>query len=448
MLRQSPSTARPEARWRPLLLVTAALAQLALLFWAAGVAVPQTLSCEVCDSEYYNTAAAEFTKSGLLFVNPFEGYRSYFVPFFVASIQRLAAAAGVPGDAVRHYAWGVALLFWGVSTGLLAWAMARAGTATAFRAAAATLLNPFLVVYVPFMLQEGVLMASCLPLLFVWAVAKDMQPEKRAGLVCLMALLAYTIRASLLWWVLPAVAYALWVIRSHRREVRRWAPAMAIVLLAGSLLIGPQVYVSKQKSGTLNPYPSTGVFALQVNVGISLLKYATVEDGGHWRGLVYWSPFAAEPEETKNLRFYVEHPGRGVFLAAAHAYAGFHYDQVLPYWRIERARPLTIWLVLSSAIVFLGVARMVYDVMRRRVDADGGFMIATLLLCIGSLLFLAVEARFGILGFAMLSLGAAAWFPLRRPRRQWLLAAACLAMYVVLSFLYNTLLLQSADLLL
>lgn len=426
-------------------LAAAALVQLVLLLWAAHTAVPQSLSCEVCDTSYYYTAATAIAKEGLLFKNAYDGYRSYFVPLFIAAVQKAAASTGYDGSAVERYTYGVSILFWLVSVGLMGW-LARRITGSAFlAAAAATVLNPFLVVYVPFALQEGVLMVWCLPLLFVWAGAKDLAPSTRAALVLVIALIAYIVRSSLVWWLLPAGGYAGWLLRPHIRIPRRWLPSAAIVLVAGCLLIGPQIYISKKNAGSFNPYPNTALFSTQVALGISLLKYATVEDEGHWRGLTFYSPFVAEPEEDKTLRFYLDHPTRAAFLMLDHAYAGFHYDQIMPYWPLERARPLTIWLVLSSAVVFLGVIRMTSVVAAGGLDPDGAFTIATLALCVASLMFVAPESRFGVIGFAMLSIHVAGWLVSRPSPAQWALLVPGLLMYLVLSFLCNTLLIQSAD---
>jgi len=419
--------------------------QFAFLVWAARAAIPPALSCEVCDTSYYYTAAAEIAKSGLLFFNPYDGYRSYFVPLFISSIQRLAMAAGFDGSAVARYAYGVSLVFWLVSAGLMWWLAQRVGARTFWTTSIATLLNPILLVYVPFALQEGVLMACCLPLLFVWTGAKDLDPARRATLVMMMALVAYIIRSSLVWWVPLAAIYAGWVLWTQIRRPRRWLPWMVAVVLAGCLLIGPQIYISKHKSGSFNPYPSTTPLGQQIAWGITLLKFATVEDEGHWRGLTYWSPFVAEPDEDKTAGFYLRYPLRGAFLMLAHAYAGFHYDEIKPYWRLDRARPMTIWLVLSSAIVFLGVTRMAGIVLARDLDADRAFAIATFGLCLASLVLVAAESRFGVIGFAMLSLQVAEWSGTRPSRAQWAWLGPSLVMYLALSFLYNTLLLQSAD---
>ena len=288
-------------------------------------------------------------------------------------------------------------------------------------------------------------MACCLPLMFVWVGAKDLAPARRAALVMMMALIAYIIRSSLVWWLLPAACYAAWLVWPQIRHPRHWLPSIAAVAVAACLLIGPQVYISKQKADSFNPYPSTTLLSQQIAWGITLLKFATVEDEGHWRGLTYFSPYVAVPEEEKIPRFYLDHPARGAFLMFSHAYSGFHYDQLMPYWPLDRARPVTIWLLLSSAIVFFGVMRMASIALSRELDADSAFAMATLALCMATLLFIATEARFGILGFAMLSIHAAEWVARRESVARWSILAPSLPLYLILSILFNLLLLQSAD---
>ena len=441
----TPRPVVPRAAWLPL----AACVQLAVLLWAAQAHIRQALRCEVCDTFYYYNAAAAFADAGLLFSNPYDGYRSYFAPLVIAAVTKLASMLGFGGEPVVRYAYGISMLFWIVSIGLMIWLARRADGKTFALITFATLLNPFLIVYVPFALQEGVLMALCLPLLFLWVAAKDWGAGRRAALVLSMALLGYIIRAALAWWLLPAVAYASWLLWTRRRNARAWLPWMAAVIVGGIAIVGPQIYISKQHANSFNPYPSTTVFSQQIPIGITLLKFATVEDEGHWRGLTYWSPYVAEPEDEKTFEnYYLQHPARGAFLMLTHAYAGFHYDQLKPYWELAGARPFTIWLVLSSAIVFLGVVRMAVLAATCELDPDRAFAIATLALCAGSIVFVAAESRFGIVGFAMLSITVAEWIGSRPPRYEWLRLTPALLLYLVLSFLYNTLLLQSADLLL
>jgi len=446
MARMSTPPNRPVALPVAWLVVAAAGAQLAVLLWAARAHIEQASHCDVCDTFYYYNAAAAFADAGLLFSNPYDGYRSYFLPLVIAAVTKLASALGFAGEPVVRYAYGVSILFWLVSLGLMTWLARRSDMQTFVSITLATLLNPFLIVYVPFALQEGALMFCCLPLLFLWAAGKEWQPARRAALVLAMAVLAYVTRAALVWWLVPAAAYSGWLWWRRRGDARAWLPWMTAILIGALVVIGPQVYISKQHSNSFNPYPSTTVFSQQIPIGITLLKFATVEDEGHWRGLTYWSPYVAEPEEEKTFaNYYVRHPARGAFLMLTHAYAGFHYDQLMPYWHIGRAAPFTIWLALSSAIVFLGVVRMTAIAGERALDPDRAFAIATVLLSAASLVFVAAESRFGIIGFAMLSIAVAEWIASRPPRGEWLRLAPALLLYLVLSFLYNTLLLQSAD---
>jgi hypothetical protein len=434
-----------------LVLVLASFAQLAILLWAAHAAVHQALQCEVCDTSNYYTAAGEIARTGLLFHNPDDGYRSYFVPLFVAAVQRALGWLGFEAGGVLRYTYGVSLLFWLVSAALMTWSSRHTSMRAFVPLALATLVNPFLIVYVPFALQEGVLMAWCLPLLFVWLTATHLNAGTRAALVLLMALVAYIVRAALAWWLLLAAIYAVWVVWPHLRRPMTWLPSLAATVLAACLLIGPQVYISKVKFDSYNPYPVTRVLPMQFALSVSILKYATVEEEGHWRGLVYWSPYFAEPGQAKGLGFYVDYPVRGLFLMLSHAYAGFHYDQILPYWQLVGAWrlavtwPSIIWLALSSAVAFLGFVRMADLTISGAADADDAFAIATFALCAGALMFVVTESRFGLVGFAMLSIYATDWIANARSRREWSLLIPALLMYIALSFLYNTLLQQSAD---
>ena len=130
----------------------------------------------------------------------------------------------------------------------------------------------------------------------------------------------------------------------------------------------------------------------------------------------------------------------------SHAYAGFHYDQIKPYWRLERARPMTIWLVLSSAIVFLGVVRIVTAISSpARLDADRAFVIATLVLCAARSRSWRRSPGSASSASRCCRCWSPKWIASRPPRVRMVGLAPGLLLYLALSFLYNTLLLQSAD---
>lgn len=430
-----------------LLVVMLSLAQGIFLYWAAGEAVATAHECRICDTTaYYFPSAAEFTKSGLLFTNVYDGYRSYFFPLVISIIQQSTAAAGLGGEEIQRYTYTISFLFWVVSIITMHRIAQQLNARLFVLLAVATLINPFLLVYVPFALQEGILMFFCLPMLFVWVGARDLDPVKRAGIVLLMALFAYIIRASFVWLLVPAALYAAQVIWPHIRTPGRWLPMSTLVAIIGIALVGPQSYVAQKKFHTLNPYPATSLIGQQISWGVTVLKFTLVEDEGHARQLAYLSPFAPEAEEAKTIRYYVDHPARGAFLAASHVYTGFHYDQLKPYWRLNGASPLTVWLVVSSAVVFLGLIRVAHSIWTRKLDADCLFMILSLMLSVVALLFIAAEARFGIIGFAVLSIFAVQWFEAPAPpARVALLLSAGSVLYVVLAFLVNALLFQIAD---
>jgi hypothetical protein len=441
----NPSMRVPSRLGRGLSVGILAVLQLVFVLWASRTAIVEMTHCEFCDTTYYLTSANEFSRSGLLFANHWDGYRSYFVPAVVAAVEKISATAGYDGSDVKRYVHTITLLFLAYSVGAMWWLSKRVSVRQFFFAAAATIVNPFLIAYVPFALQEGVLMALCLPLLFIWIGARDLGPRSRAALAIIIALIAYVTRSALVWWIVPAVLYAAWIMRPYFRHPRQWMPTVLAVGFAGAVLLGPQIYVVKQKFNSINPYPSTALLSNQIAWGISLIKFASIEDHGHWRQLAYLSPFVAEPEDSKTIHFYWDRPARGAFLLLGHAYAGFHYDEIKPYWQIQRSRILTFWLLLSSAIVFLGVTQMAVTVVSGQLNADGAFSIATLALCAASLVLTATESRFGIVGFVMLSAYALQLLARRPTREQWALLLPGLLLYLALSFLFNALMMQNGD---
>ena len=130
--------------------------------------MPQALRCDVCDTAYYYNAAARDREAGLLFKNPFDGYRSYFVPLVIAVVARLAGRArDSAASTVVRYTYGVSILFWLLSVALMTWLARRAAAKDFVLTTVATLLNPFLLVYVPFRAAggraDGVLPAAPVP---------------------------------------------------------------------------------------------------------------------------------------------------------------------------------------------------------------------------------------------------------------------------------------------
>jgi hypothetical protein len=438
------STGMKAKTWAWLAFTVAMAWQALFLAWTVPEAAHQGVTCAICDTGRYFESANAFSKSGLLFANPFDGYRSYFFPMFIAAVTALASSLGSENNVAVQYTYTVAPLFSAISLALFTWAWQTAGPRTAICAGAATLFNPFLIVQLPYALQESALMFFCLPLLFVWMVLPHSQASWRAALLLIVGLLAYVIRSSLIWWLLPAAAYATWQLFRTRKPYK-WKGPLLAVTVAGLMALGPQVYIAKKKFDSFNPYPSTSLLSNQISWGISVLKFTAVEDNGHWRQLAYFSPFAPEAEETKSAQFYFKNPERGALLVLSHVFAGFHYDQIRPYWRLENASLVTVWLLLSSSLVFLGCLHVAQLLTTRTWDSDDAFAIATAVLCAGALAFVAAEARFGITGFAALSIllsrrfmhpGGLAW-----PKG----TTGGLLAYLALSFLFNAMLMHSAD---
>jgi hypothetical protein len=283
-----PPTHRSRLSW----FVVAAVVQLGFLLWAARVAIPQGLQCEVCDTAYYYTAAAEIAKSGLLFTNPYDGYRSYFVPLFIATVEWLAASAGFGGSPVERYAYGVSILFWLISAALM-WRLAGRVNADVPDDDGRRVLNRFLLVYVPSRYRKACSRHAVCPFCLLGLAPKTASGRARAGDDD--GVVAYIIRASLVWWLLLSASYAAWLCGR-----RSGSPPLASLDDGGCprrlrAHRPPGLYFA-QKSGSFNPYPFTSLLTQQ-----TVASPAGRHRGrrGHWRGLGLWSPLRGRTRRTR-----------------------------------------------------------------------------------------------------------------------------------------------------
>lgn len=442
------------ALWRHAVLAFCVLhaLQAAFLYWVASNAV----SC--CDTAYYSGEAVKLMGGGFdALLDAASGYRSYFVPLIVGLVLKLPFADWMTLPSVLDhpfmtpeasgYPFNMSVVFVAV-TAIVGWrVLRRAGFARWLGLASATTLNPFVLAHVPYSLQESVLVLFLTPMLLVLLGHTHLRTQTRIVLIIALAALAYIIRSALAWIVIPAAAYCVLVAIDARRrgEPRRpWRIAAISFAAIVVPLFAPQMYASKLKHDSWMPYPYTEVFSLQINWGIDMLKYATVKDRGGWRALPYRTPFANQDVPEKSLRYYVDHPTRGLVLALSHVYAGFHYDVPTPYWVVVRPPLLTLSLLLSSAIVFLGLYGVVTACFSRPVSAETVFLTLALLLCAGSLVPMAVESRFGLVGFIVLSIKCADTIR-TADRATWRWLAPGLVLYLIFSVLVNALLTARSD---
>lgn len=397
-----------------------------------------------CDATHNLILSGQLLSSGLLYDDPYAGYRSYFVPLLYALLD----AVPQPFATKSGHAFPVvaAVAFTAVSIVASVVALRRESLTRYLAFALPTLFNPFVLALVPYPIQESAIVLLCVPLFFL--IVCDTRPEagRTLFLALLLGALAYIIRSSLFWLLLPlAIVVALDLARAPRAGIaRRVASRAALAGIAALVLFAPQVYIAYAKFGSLNPYPATAVVDAQIGWGIEMLKYATIFDGETWSGLRYASPYAALPVGQKSIGFYLTNPDAGLFLGLSHVWAGLNYDALTPYVARGDLHALTPWLVLSALTVAFGVAglyRMIASAFDRRA---GVLLVAVLVMSCAYTFFSAAEARFGMWGFMALSIGAAHLASSREGRsRAGAIAPSALA-YVLSAFLINASLLSAA----
>lgn len=414
-------------------------AQLAFLLWLAFT----TPFC--CDAYYYMHMGQRFLEEGPLAADDFAGYRSYFVPLLFGLLQQLPAPT-MPGQG-ESLPFTLAVAFTAVSFLASRFILRRESRARYLTFALPTLFNPFLLAHVPFPLQESVLMLLVVPILVVLLAVRGRSPQATLALAVLAASLAFVIRSSVAWVALPL---ALFVALEALRDAPAWRAAprarlAAIALVIPLLLVAPQSLLMQQRFGTLHPYPKSDVMVEQIFYGISMFKVTTMLHEGKWKQLRSHTPWNPLPLERKiRLAFYLENPGPAVMLVAAHVWAGLHYDVLTTYVRFEQFRILSPWVVLCGFVVAWGLMGL-WRYLREPAERSRAIFAAAVFLmsCLYTA-FLGVEARFGMLGFLAVSVGAA-WLASRPEGRAAMRSSLPLASaYALLCLAFNAMLLYAS----
>jgi hypothetical protein len=396
-----------------------------------------------CDALYYLHVGQGMLAEGLLYDHHFEGYRSYLVPLLSALIDGLPLpAANASGSS---YPLAASLVFWLISLACSLQILKHESLGRYLVFALPTLLNPFVLAHIPAPLQESAFVLLCVPLLVLLVAVQKSSATRTLGLALLIFTLAYVIRGSFIWLLVPLASFVLFeAIRSGSRWQRaKLAPLLLVGLLATVPLLAPQSWTMYQKFPSIHPYPSTAVMDFQIEMGVANLKYGTLKMDDHWTGMWYLSPYAYRPAEERTLGFYVRNPGPGLLLIGSHVWSGLHYDVLTTYVRVEELRIASPWLVLSSLIVAFGIIGLVQG-WRSRAEPELDLLLTLMvLLSCAYTAFIATEARFGLVGFVALSIAAARSTAWPEGRRAMLNAAPLALIYALACLLFNGLLLQT-----
>ncbi len=401
------------------------------------------------DGGYYMSMAGKLWTEGLLHDDPYLGYRSYFVPLWIALVSHLPGAGFFVANPALHFGINQSALFFLLTAALVCAARRKELLRQSLPYFAATMFNPFLLAYVAMPLQESALVFFVVPMLLLVCTPGWVSASTRIALVVLIAFFAYVIRSSLAWVAVPAIAYLLCAAHASRpRWTQHWRPVLH-ACIAGVLLLVPHWYVVVNARDRIATGAAAHHDLLQTQVawGIRAFKYGTLLDEQESRGVWFHSPYR-HADAPHDIGFYARHPLQGAVLVAGHVYSGLHYDVLLPYFRRADIRRVSGWLVLSSLTVFYGVYGLVESVRRRRSTRaeDGVLLTGLVLLSCGYTAFVATEARFGILGFTALSIAACAVVAHDGSRARAIALLPWALAYAVLAWVVNAWLLMSAGL--
>jgi hypothetical protein len=184
--------------------------------------------------------------------------------------------------------------------------------------------------------------------------------------------------------------------------------------------------------GSLWPYHSANIQADQLQWGTRMYRYSTEKLNGNWQGIQYQVPVDQRTSASSLPAAVLAGDWRALPPILNHMAVGLIHDSPGPYVASASALSKRCWAFVSTLVVCLGGFGMVI-LMRDRSKRTA--CVATVTLLALSLLytaFVATEARFGILGFAPLTIAGSAF--LTAPfslGKKMLLALSALPIYAL-----------------
>lgn len=417
-------------------LLAAHAMQLGFLLWIAAHA---TFCCDA--AQYYIPAGYSIFHDGLLWQDPYAGYRFYFVPLIFGLLEQILDVFATTALIPTLLPFALAATFFITSIFASLHILRREGLRRWFLFAIPLLFNPFVLAVVPYPLQESVVFIFCMPLLLLLLAGTARDFRTTCIIAASFAGFAFIARSSLLWVALPALLFILHKALCLRPSKAYLLQGAALVIAISATLIAPQSYISWQKFDTLNPLARTVVMRDQFASGVEMLNYATTFDQTRFGPFPIWSPYRDLQSSEKNSGFYFNHPAEGLFLALTHAWSGLHYNSAAPYVPRTALTIFNWWLLLSATIVAYGLLGILQLFTQPRERGTALFLATLAVLSCAYTAFVATESRFGLMGFVALSVAAWQLLMNRNERGLCLRALPLVIAYVSLCVVINALLL-------
>ncbi len=353
------------------------------------------------DATQYLNMGREIAAHGLWSPVEGSGMRPYAYPFLLSLVLRAADATGASFVALL---FAMQLLAYVAAAFLLRRTLAPASPLAARIAFCGLLGNVFVLIYTPESLTESlslsllVLVAACW--IRVWRAGLAGWPVLAGSLAAGVALVIRPANAFLtVAWVFGLAL--LWL--RQRPPAGRSAGLAALAAIGFALPLAPQVAINATYYGRATPFVTADIGLLQQSLGVQYLKYATGLPPVPKPPVPYENPLlpGTTLDEAAPLRWYVDHPGRGLATIAFHTFNLTDQDLLFTY-----SRDLWPWYripvgIVNHAAVALGVVGLVLlgRRLRRTPDPKGRDAFAVLLALLVANwavhAWTAVEMRFG-----------------------------------------------------
>jgi len=404
-----------------------------------------------CDAVSYLHSIQGYQENGLFHHIGSYGYRSYLFPFLYSLFPlNMSHTIEVFNISILMYSlvsialfliieYVVLYLFWGKRFFILFYT--------------ALFLNPLLMVYIAYPLQESffvLLFLLFIPLIFSAYVKKN--SYLLLMLLGLFFSTMYMARASHLLLLVPILVIGLYYIYKSKQ---RKSLLFLVFILSSISFIVPQSLLMLKSFNTLNPYPKTSVLDMQFKYGNVYSKYGTnlSENPKLSAAQPYWNPLACSTEkskDTRNIRSFEcsvqnESPvhdftsliqnnsfAQLFFKSSLHIFNALNYDYFKPY--VTSPPKLFSWhQILSMLLVFLGTYQIIKSYILRQANAFDVFLDLIIVVTLGVCLFFAIETRFGLLATIVFSIKSMQLLLYNRPRGSEMIALAIGSFFFLLS---------------
>jgi hypothetical protein len=400
-----------------------------------------------CDASVHLDKIEGHRSDGLFFLHGAVGYRSYLFPYFYSLIP--FAGPEVVFGSVRGYTIASISVFLLVEFAVL---MRIRGTRHFWPTYLGLFLNPLLLVYVPYPLQESFLFMAFAGLM-PWLLVLDHRRGgwRFAAVLGLFFGVMYMTRPSNLVLALPVGVLLVGHLRalfSMRDRIR----SCASFGLLFALVVAPQSATMLRHRGTLFPYPVTGVMSFQLLFSPAYAKYATNVSGrlNTEQPMAYWNPLNCESDSSsspRNGRLFVclvesesrrDGPAALAFTGLIHVYNALNYDVLKPYIAKVTIPMFSLAQLASMSIVFLGGYAGIRRLFLRTAGLADWFLLGVAGVTLAVTTITGVETRFGLLATASLSFFAAELLTVEKMEaREWLPLGFGLALFLLVSSLLS-----------